>query len=378
MPLVIGFIKGIHTKSIVNILISLIELIEILILIFVSLAMVREVFLDNKSMGYIMTNFIIPSSFKEMLAEGALLAYAIFTPILLLIFVILSNIYLKPVYTSFLKSLQHDLSRLLSKIPLFARHFLGIIWSLPKVFILVTLFALIVHFVQYFAPTSTAAKMALESKIYNDLNRVMISRALNSNLSKDIPLIASNVFAVEKDTSFYQNDTDALETTKRGKTIEYFNGVTLEEAVQSNEEIDRFAKYLVENKETTREKAYAIYRWIAQNIQYDEEKAIYISIDSSQYDSGAKEAFYNQQGICFDHASLFVAMAKANNIKVSIVTGLGYNGSFWGDHAWNQFYSKEEERWINVDPTFGIVGNYFDNTNFGADHRYEKVRQIWE
>jgi hypothetical protein len=374
MPLVIGFIKGIHTESIVALLVSLIELMEILILIFVSFAMVREIFVDEKSFGFKITNLIIPPSLKEILLERSLLVYAIVTPILLLIFVILSSMYLKPIYTSFLKSLQNYLGDAFNKTPLLARRFLGFVWSIPKVFVLVTLFAFVIHFVGYFAPSLEVSNMALQSKIYNDLNRVIVSRALESNLSKDIPLIASNVFAVEKDVGSYENK---LEPNKKGKIIEYFNGVTLEEAVTSNEEIDNFAKGLLEGKVTTKEQAYAIYSWISQNIKYDHDKALHIVRDASLYSSGAKEAFYNQEGICFDHASLFIAMARANGIQVAMVTGLGYNGSFWGDHAWNQFYSKEEERWVNVDPTFGILGDYFDNSNFGADHRYEKVRQVW-
>ena len=37
-------------------------------------------------------------------------------------------------------------------------------------------------------------------------------------------------------------------------------------------------------------------------------------------------------------------------------------------HAWNEVYRKEEGKWINVDRTFYIAGNYFDNEDFDNDH----------
>jgi hypothetical protein len=60
-----------------------------------------------------------------------------------------------------------------------------------------------------------------------------------------------------------------------------------------------------------------------------------------------------------------------------MVTGLGYNGLMWGDHAWNQVFYNEESRWINVDPTFGVNANYFDKLDFNVDHKYADVQGEW-
>ena len=61
-----------------------------------------------------------------------------------------------------------------------------------------------------------------------------------------------------------------------------------------------------------------------------------------------------------------------------LVTGLGYSGVSWGDHAWNQVYSVEESRWIDVDATFGNSGaDYFDKEDFNVDHKYPTVQGEW-
>ena len=71
-------------------------------------------------------------------------------------------------------------------------------------------------------------------------------------------------------------------------------------------------------------------------------------------------------------------MSRAAGLKVRLVTGLGYNGSSWGDHAWNQVYYPAEKRWINVDSTFGSSGlNSFDNADFAWIHKDADIQGEW-
>ena len=70
-------------------------------------------------------------------------------------------------------------------------------------------------------------------------------------------------------------------------------------------------------------------------------------------------------------------MARAVELNVRLVTGSAYDGEEYGAHAWNEVYSKEEERWINVDPTFYLSGNYFDNETFNNDHIKESIAGEW-
>ncbi|NFF68539.1 transglutaminase-like domain-containing protein, partial [Clostridium sporogenes] len=73
----------------------------------------------------------------------------------------------------------------------------------------------------------------------------------------------------------------------------------------------------------------------------------------------------------------FIAMCRANDIKVRLITGEGFNGVSWVSHAWNQVYIPEEGRWINVDTTFYKGGNYFDTKRFDIDHRKSQIAGEW-
>jgi hypothetical protein len=71
-------------------------------------------------------------------------------------------------------------------------------------------------------------------------------------------------------------------------------------------------------------------------------------------------------------------MCRAVNVKVRFITGLGYSGTYWGDHAWNQVYNSAKSTWINTDTTFGSSGgNYFDNPDFNVDHKDSAVQGEW-
>jgi transglutaminase-like putative cysteine protease len=73
-----------------------------------------------------------------------------------------------------------------------------------------------------------------------------------------------------------------------------------------------------------------------------------------------------------------VAMCRAVDVKVRFVTGLGYTGAEWGDHAWNQAYDADAGEWLSVDTTFGTSGvNYFDSAHFNLDHKDSIVQGEW-
>lgn len=173
----------------------------------------------------------------------------------------------------------------------------------------------------------------------------------------------------------YYNDSD--EEIATSNVLIYYNGVTLEDGIKSNEEIDNKAKELVKYKESDIDKARSIYVWIGSNIEYDFNKAINTLNNENIGRSGAIEAWNTRRGICFDYACLYVAMARAAGLNVRLVTGSAYDGEQYGAHAWNEVYSKEEERWISVDPTFYLAGNYFDNETFNNDHIKESIAGEW-
>lgn len=155
--------------------------------------------------------------------------------------------------------------------------------------------------------------------------------------------------------------------------IVLYNGITIEEGVKSNSEIDNKAKSLVASCSTDRQKAKKLYTWVGSNIKYDDAKAERVVNSEEVKDSGAIPAFETRKGICFDYACLYAAMAKAVGLPVRVITGQANNGEQFVSHAWNEVYLKDEKKWIEVDPTFYSGGNYFDNSDFDEIHKKEDV-----
>lgn len=59
-----------------------------------------------------------------------------------------------------------------------------------------------------------------------------------------------------------------------------------------------------------------------------------------------------KKGVCFQHAILYVAMARAAGIPTRMVAGLVYANGTFVLHAWAESYVG---KWVTVDPTFGMI-----------------------
>ena len=220
--------------------------------------------------------------------------------------------------------------------------------------------------------------MTLSSKAYEVINSNKYYAALNKEYEafhdeyKDV--ISKNIDSTVESNKESKSE-NVVESNRN--VINLYNGVTLEQGIKSNEAINKKAKELTKNVKSSREKAKRIYTWISENINYDNNKAENISEKTSQYKSGAIEAFETRKGICFDYSCLYVAMAREAGLKVRIVTGEGFNGKEWGPHSWNEVYLPEKNQWITVDPTFGKAGNYFDSKKNSESHRDGKIVGEW-
>lgn len=169
--------------------------------------------------------------------------------------------------------------------------------------------------------------------------------------------------------------------TKSGssKEIVLYNGITVDEGVKSNKEIDKKAVELTKNAKSDRERAKILYTWVGSNIMYDNDKAkevLEITDPDKMPKSGAITAFKKRTGICFDKACLYVAMCRAVNLKVKLIGGQAYDGEKYVGHAWNQVYLANEDKWINVDTTFYEGGDYFDSSLFDK-HIAEETAGEW-
>lgn len=257
----------------------------------------------------------------------------------------------------------------------FIKRIFGMTFEIPKAISYVILVSFILNILSILNLNTAFNKHLEASKPYNYICREVVIPISNSKISKQLPNIINNSFKVvikESDTK----DASGAHNIK-GKTIVYYNGVTLDEGVKSNAEIDRTARKIGEKQVTGKLKAKELYGWVGSNISYDNDKATKVLNNDFNVSSGAIPTFNTKKGICFDYACLFAAMCRADNIKVRIITGEGFNGVSWVSHAWNQVYIPEEQQWINVDPTFYRGGNYFNSKRFNIDHKGAQVAGEW-
>lgn len=207
---------------------------------------------------------------------------------------------------------------------------------------------------------NTTFGRSLKVNLFNDLNGY---NALN------------NIISINKPVMSYNDFKDYIPANSN-VTI-YYNGVTLEEGIKSTSEIDKKALEIVDGARNDREKAKRLYSWIGSNIKYDIEKAEKALSSQGISNSGSIEAWNERSGICFDYACLYVSMGKAVGLSTRIVTGDAFDGEEYGPHAWNQAYLSDEGTWINIDPTFYLAGDYFDNNDFYEDHLNEQIAGEW-
>lgn len=215
------------------------------------------------------------------------------------------------------------------------------------------------------------AMLVLPSTVFN-------SKSINSFLEN---VVKQEYSANESNQNEVKGFIKNIQSSKDGytKPIVIYNGVTIDEGIKSNAQIDNKAMELTKNAKSDRERAKILYSWIGSNVKYDDDKAKEVlekNDISKMPKSGAIAAFESRSGICFDKACLYVAMARAINFKVKLVGGQAYDGKEYVGHAWNQVYLNDENRWINVDPTFYDGGNYFDSNLFNK-HNIEEIAGEW-
>ena len=242
-------------------------------------------------------------------------------------------------------------------------------WKLPKAVWLVLLFTILLNFYTSYFNSPLISTYASQSAPYQLVRQNIVQPLLSNGTVKNIQVLFSDSFKM----------AEAEVQDLAGKyLVRYFNGMTLDQATASSAEIDAAAREIVGSETDDRQKAYLIYMWICENLTYDNEKAVKIAQDPSRVSSGAIVAFNTRTGICFDFACLYVAMCRAVDVHVRFLTGLGYTGDEWGDHAWNQAFDSGEGVWVNVDTTFGSSGiSYFDTPHFYLDHMDGVVQGEW-
>lgn len=124
---------------------------------------------------------------------------------------------------------------------------------------------------------------------------------------------------------------------------------------EDNEAV-KLAQSLTEDVESDLEALSAIYKYVTENITYDNEKAATVS---GHYLPDIDRTLETKTGICFDYASLTAAMLRSVGIPSKLA--IGYSSSV--KHAWIDVYIQSVgwvekavkfsgSEWELMDPTF--------------------------
>ena len=302
------------------------------------------------------TDILSPSLTAYILTVAV---YGIATYIIYLILNIFLVIFKKAILIKSLNKLEHNKFMKNSKKSGIA----GLLFNIPTAFA----YCLIV--------ASIFTLLIVRGIIPMEGNSTFITRAIENAKSVQVSS-AENPF---QDYEFASsNNVESADGNVDEKTIIYYNGVTLAEAIKGDAAIKDKAQELVKGDSTDLEKARSLYNWVGNNIQYDDAKAEEITRNQGKgVTSGAIQAFNTREGVCFDYASLYASMAIDVGLRVRIVSGEGYTGTTWGPHAWNEVYIPSEKKWIPVDTTFASTGDYFATSDFASTHRDDKVIGEW-
>jgi len=387
LPVIAGGLRALSGEAVRRSIISLLDNIEFIAGMLLSVYIVKRIFFVQDGSVFNTIYNLIPQNIRDQLFQRDVLTYLIAVPVVLIFLLLFIRFITNPLYryvfipvSEAAKIHMHNCSKSLKR-------FLGAVWQIPKGIAYVLIFAFVLNFTSYYIYSEQLSKWTNESPVYQVIYKNVMLPVLNSNLAKEVPVLVNDSFrnamglVIPRGISeASENAAEAIEKLSGGniRVIEYFNGMTLEEAIKSNEEIDKKAMEIVGNETDDVKKAREIYNWICKNIKYDHEKAEKIVKDSGNIASGSIVAFETRKGICFDYSCLYVSMCRAVGLKVRLITGIAYSGTSWGDHAWNQVYDSGDDVWINVDTTFGASGiNYFGKRDFYADHREPKIQGEW-
>lgn len=181
-------------------------------------------------------------------------------------------------------------------------------------------------------------------------------------LVKVLKNVEGNTYAVLDSISFKAN------ITSETAPFEYPNQIVW---YSKNDKVIRFALDTVKQDDNDLKRIRDIYTKVAETIIYDEDKAQKAS--QKYIIPHLEELLKSKKGICFDYASLMVAMLRINHIPARLICG----NTDVEYHAWVEVYVDgkgwvnpdifvDEDTWTRMDPTFA-------SQKFQYDGRYDAI-----
>lgn len=366
-PLIKGFLLKFSSKNLKSDIEEVSSYISFIVGAILGTYLTKKIFIIHEDGIYVEIYNYIPQKVITTLESNPIFIYVLVMPIMIFLVYKIIGLIIELINDVTFYPLLDGIEDLIKEKSVCIKRIIGLLFQLPKAIWYMLLVTLVLNVSAIIGISHGYNEKLDKSIVYSSICENIINPITNSKFAQKLPNIINNSFKI-----VVKND-ESESLSKSGRTIVYYNGITLSEGIKSNEEIDQFARGLIKDEKSSVQKAKIIYNWVGQNIEYDYDKVEKILKNDFSVKSGAINTFYSRKGICFDYSCLFATICRANNIEVRIITGEGFNGSNWVNHAWNQVYISEEERWINVDTTFYKGGNYFDSSIFKLDHRNAKI-----
>ena len=130
------------------------------------------------------------------------------------------------------------------------------------------------------------------------------------------------------------------------KYAEYLKS-TSEIAFPEGGSVAEKAASLCKDKKSDKQKALAIYNYIAANFTYDTGFADAVRAGRiTVYTPDTASILSNKKGVCYDFSALFAAMCRSQGIPAKLCKG--YSTRVGGYHAWNAVYLAEDDAWYTL------------------------------
>ena len=115
---------------------------------------------------------------------------------------------------------------------------------------------------------------------------------------------------------------------------------------------DRIAQYMTAHFKTDKEKARAVFIWVANNIQYDIDHMFAINFYEKREEKIAK-SLRTRKGICENYATLFTDICMKTGVRSYVIEGYTKQNGFadYIPHAWSAAFI--DSSWFLFDPTWG-------------------------
>lgn len=137
-----------------------------------------------------------------------------------------------------------------------------------------------------------------------------------------------------------------------------------------NDKITSLAIEIVKDADNDLKRIKEIYEYVANYLSYDDKKA---KLAKQEYlIPDLEEIIKTKQGICFDYASMMVAMLRINHIPARLICGGTDKDEY---HAWLEVY-LDGKGWINPDifidkDIWTIMDPTFASNKYDYDGNYE-------